>query len=193
VAFLLRLTGRREARYRVIAGEIYRSVSGYVAGNLVISFVAGMTAYISMLILGIPFAVPLGVLMAFLDLIPLVGATLGAIAIGIVTAFVDFPTATIIWTVIQVVYQQVENNVLQPIVYRTTVNVPPMLVIVAILIGAKLLGVLGALVAIPVAAAVQIIVKDIWLRTTDEPSLTHGDPLDPQPVPSPVQLGSPDR
>jgi predicted PurR-regulated permease PerM len=193
VAFLLRLSGRREARYRVIAAEIYRSVSGYVAGNLVISFIAGSVAYVTMLLLGIPFAVPLAVLMAFLDLIPLVGATLGAIAIGIVTAFFDFPTSTIIWAVVQLVYQQVENNVLQPVVYRTTVNVPPLLVIVAILIGAKLLGVLGALVAIPIAAAIQIIVKDTWFRNTDEPSLTHGDPLDPQPAREPAQLGTPER
>jgi predicted PurR-regulated permease PerM len=187
VAFGLRLTGRREARYRVIAGEIYRSVSGYVAGNLAISVIAGLVAYVTMMILGVPFAVPLAVLVAFLDLIPLVGATLGSIIVGIVTLFNDFPTATIVWIVVSLVYQQVENNVLQPVVYRKTVNVPPLLVIVAILIGAQLLGVLGALIAIPIAATIQIIVRDIWLRTSDEPSLTHGDPLRPEPVPTPEQ------
>ena len=115
-----------------------------------------------MTILDVPFAVPLAVLMAFLDLIPLIGATIGGVAIGIVTAFNDFPTDTIIWAIVFIVYQQIENNVLQPLVYRKTVNVNPLLVIISILIGARLLGVLGALVAIPVAAAIQIIVRSLW-------------------------------
>jgi predicted PurR-regulated permease PerM len=152
----------REERLHEIAAEIYRSTAGYVAGNLIISFVAGITAYIAMTLLGVPFAVPLAVLMAFLDLIPLVGATIGGVIIGLVTAFNDFPTDTIIWAIIFIVYQQLENNVLQPLVYRKTVNVAPLLVIVSILIGSTLLGVLGALVAIPVAAAVQIVVRAVW-------------------------------
>jgi predicted PurR-regulated permease PerM len=160
--WLVRLRGpTRQERYTAIARDIYRSTAGYVAGNLVISVIAGTVAYITMAILGVPFAVPLAVLMAFLDLIPLVGATIGGVAIGIVTAFNDFPTDTIIWLIVFVVYQQVENNVLQPLVYRRTVDVAPLLVIVAILIGSSLLGVLGALVAIPVAAAIQIVVRDL--------------------------------
>ena len=109
-----------------------------------------------------PFAVPLAVLMAFLDLIPLVGATLGGVTIAIVTLFNNFPTSTIVWVIVFIVYQQVENNVIQPVVYRRTVNVAPLAVIVAILIGGSLLGILGALVAIPVAATIQIIVRDLW-------------------------------
>lgn len=161
--FLLRLRGpEREARYRRVADEIYRSVSGYVAGNLLISLVAGLGTYVVLSILGVPFAVPLAVLMAFLDLIPLVGATLGGIAIAIVTLFNAFPTSTIVWLAYFVVYQQVENNVLQPVVYRRTVDVAPLAVIVAILIGGSLLGILGALVAIPVAAALQIVIRHAW-------------------------------
>jgi predicted PurR-regulated permease PerM len=163
VNFLMRLRGAEyEARYRTIAQDIYRSTAGYVAGNLVISMIAGLTAYITMRILGVPFAVPLAVLMAFLDLIPLVGATIGGVVIALVTAFNDFPSDTIVWAIVFILYQQAENNILQPIVYRRTVDVPPLLVIVAILIGSSLLGVLGALVAIPVAAAIQIVVKDVW-------------------------------
>jgi predicted PurR-regulated permease PerM len=169
--FLLGMRGpEKEAQYRKIAGDIYRSTSGYVAGNLVISVIAGLVAYVSMLALGIPFAVPLAVLMAFLDLIPLVGATIGGVIIGLVAAFHDFPTAVIIWAVVFIVYQQVENNVIQPLVYRKTVDVSPLLVITAILIGSSLLGVLGALVAIPVAAAVQTIVKDFWRVEHENPS-----------------------
>lgn len=184
VEFLLGATGTREARLRVVAGEIYKSVSGYVAGNVLISLIAGITTYIALTLLDVPFAVPLSVLMAFLDLIPLVGATIGGVTIGIVTLFTDFPTGTLVWLVVFVVYQQVENNVLQPVVYRRTVNVPPLAVIVAILIGSSLLGVLGALVAIPIAAAVQIVAKDAWRRRQDEPSLTHGDPLAPSLPPA---------
>ena len=165
IGFLLRIRGpTEEARLRGVFADIYRSTAGYVAGNLVISIIAGVTTYITLTILDVPFAAPLAVLMAFLDLIPLVGATIGGVIIGIVTAFNDFPTATIVWVIVFLIYQQVENNLLQPLVYRKTVDVSPLLVIVAILIGSTLLGVLGALVAIPVAAAVQILVRDIWSR-----------------------------
>jgi predicted PurR-regulated permease PerM len=158
---LARAPPERAERIRHVSGDIYRAVAGYVAGNLLISVIAGTVTYVTLKILGVPFAVPLAVLMAFLDLIPLVGATLGAIVIGIVTAFHNFPTALIVWVVVSIVYQQVENNVIQPVVYRKTVDVRPLIVIVAILIGSSLLGVLGALIAIPVAAAVQIVVRDL--------------------------------
>jgi predicted PurR-regulated permease PerM len=177
IAFFLLLDGKRiadflfgmgkpqtETRVREIAEDIYRAVSGYVAGNLVISLIAGTTTYILLTILGVPFAVPLAVLMAFLDLIPLVGATIGAVLIGIVTLFNDFPTATIVWVIASVLYQQVENNVIQPMIYKRTVDVHPLVVIVSILMGGALLGVLGALVAIPVAGALQIVVRDLWRR-----------------------------
>jgi predicted PurR-regulated permease PerM len=171
VDFLMRSRGEaKEARYREVFEDIYRSTAGYVAGNLLISIIAGTSAYVTMLVLGVPFAVPLAVLFAFLDLIPLVGATIGGVTIALVTAFNDFPTDTIIWLIVFILYQQVENNVLQPVVYRRTVNVAPLLVIVAILIGSSLLGVLGALVAIPVAAAIQIVVKDVFeLEASDAP------------------------
>lgn len=88
VAFGLRLGGpAREARYRSVAVDIYRAVSGYVTGNLVISLIAGTVTYVTLTILGVPFAVPLAVLMAFLDLIPLIGATIGGIVIGLITLF----------------------------------------------------------------------------------------------------------
>jgi predicted PurR-regulated permease PerM len=165
VGFLLRIRGpTEEERLRALFGEIYRSVAGYVAGNLAISLCAGLTTYITLRVLDVPFAAPLAVLMGFLDLIPLVGATIGGIVVGIVTAFNDFPTATIVWVIVLLVYQQLENNLLQPIVYRRTVSVSPLIVIVSILIGSTLLGVLGALVAIPVAAGVQIVVRDVWER-----------------------------
>jgi predicted PurR-regulated permease PerM len=171
VGWLLRIRGpTEEERLLGLFNDIYRSTAGYVAGNLIISVIAGVTTYITLTILGVPFAAPLSVLMAFLDLIPLVGATIGGVVIGVVTAFHNFPTATIVWVIVFIVYQQIENNVLQPVVYRRTVDVSPLIVIVSILIGSTLLGVLGALVAIPVAAGVQIVIRDIWARR--EPSIT---------------------
>ena len=187
-SFLMRMRGPdKEGQYRAIAENIYKSTAGYVAGALVISLCAGVSAYVVMLVLGMPFAVPLAVFMAFMGLIPLVGATIAGVAISVVAAFTDFPTGLIAWSIFFLVYQQVENNVLQPLVYRRAVNVSPLLVIVSILVGTSLLGVLGALVAIPVAAALQIVVKDIWrAERHDIAPLVSGSPLDAGPPPPPV-------
>ncbi|MEA2496866.1 MAG: hypothetical protein QOJ29_4777, partial [Thermoleophilaceae bacterium] len=152
----------RGPRMEKIGEDVYRAVGGYVAGNLLISVIAGLLSYVVMLILGIPFAVPLAVLVAFLDLIPLVGSTIAGGIIAIVAAVVGFPGKLIAWVIFLVVYQQVENNVIQPIVYRRTVAIHPLIVIVAVLIGGSLLGVLGALLSIPVAATVQIVIKEWW-------------------------------
>ncbi|HEX6714504.1 MAG TPA: AI-2E family transporter [Thermoleophilaceae bacterium] len=152
----------RGPRVQKIGEDVYRAVGGYVAGNLLISVIAGVLSYVMMTILGIPFAVPLAVLVAFFDLIPLVGSTIAGAIIAIVAAIVGFPGKLIAWVVFLVVYQQVENNVIQPVVYRRTVAIHPLLVIVAVLIGGSLLGILGALLAIPVAATVQIVVKEWW-------------------------------
>jgi predicted PurR-regulated permease PerM len=152
----------RGERLERIGEDVYTAVGGYVAGNLLISVVAGVTSYFAMLILGIPFAVPLAVLVAFFDLIPLVGSTIAGAIIAIVAAIVGFPGKLIAWLIFLVVYQQVENNLIQPVVYRRTVQIHPLIVIVAVLIGGSLLGVLGALLAIPIAATVQIVVKEWW-------------------------------
>jgi len=149
-----------EPRLRRISNDVYRSVSGYVAGNLIISLCAGLSTFVTLELLEVPFAAPLAVLMAFLDLIPLIGATIAGVVIALVTLFHDFPTATIVWLIVLVAYQQVENNVLQPVVYRRTVDVSPLITIIAVLVGATLLGVLGALLAIPIAAALQIVLRD---------------------------------
>ncbi len=168
------LDREREARARAIAHDVSEAIGGYVFGNFVISIAAGLVTYITLTALGIPFAVPLAVLFGFFDLIPLVGATLGAILVGIVVAFVDFPTAVIVWAIVTIVYQQVENNVIQPYVYGRTVQIHPLVVIIAVLIGASLLGVLGVLIAIPTAAAAQSVVRDWW-------RFRHGE--EPAPVP----------
>ncbi len=166
-----------QARVRAVAADIYGATGGYVAGALTLATAAGLSTYILLSILNVPFAVPLAVLMAFFDLIPLVGSTIGGVLVGVVTLFADFPGDTIIWVVFVLVYQQVENSVFQPLVYRRTVNLHPLAVISAILIGSSLLGVLGALVAIPIAAAIQIALKDLWQNRNSTVMGASGDPL----------------
>ena len=159
---LAQVRNEHQERVRGVAGDIYNATGGYVAGALTLATAAGISTYILLSILDVPFAVPLAVLMAFFDLVPLVGSTIGGVLVALVTLLADFPGDTLIWVVFVLVYQQFENNVLQPLVYRRAVNLHPLAVITAILIGSTLLGVLGALVAIPIAAAIQITLKDIW-------------------------------
>jgi predicted PurR-regulated permease PerM len=151
-----------ERRLRVVADDVSDAIVGYVFGNFLISILAGLVTYVTLTILDVPFAVPLAILFAFFDLVPLVGATIGGILIGIVVAFVSFPVGLIVWVVVLFVYQQVENNIFQPFIYGRAVELHPLIVIVAILIGSQLLGILGALLAIPAAATVQSIVRDYW-------------------------------
>jgi predicted PurR-regulated permease PerM len=153
----------RSRRFRKIASDISDAISGYVFGNFVISVLAGLVTYITLRIIGVPFALPLAILFGFFDLIPLVGATLGGILVGIVVAFAaDFPIGVIVWVAVLILYQQLENNLIQPFVYGKAVQLHPLIVIIAILIGAALLGVLGALLAIPTAAAIQAVARDYW-------------------------------
>src|SRR5436190_1043946 len=157
-------------RLKKIAGDISDAIAGYVFGNFVISILAGFVTYVTLRILGVPFALPLAILFGFFDLVPLAGATLGGILVGIVVAFVNFPVGVIVWVAVLILYQQVENNLVQPFVYGRAVELHPLVVIVAILIGAALLGVLGALIAIPAAAAVQAVVRDYWrFRHPEQP------------------------
>jgi predicted PurR-regulated permease PerM len=150
----------REEWWHNLFGRIGNAIGNYVAGALLQATIAGFTSWIMLMILGVDFALPLAVVVFLLDLIPLVGATLGAIIVGIVTVFSDFPVDTLIWTVFAIVYQQVENNVIQPRIQARAVELDPLIVLVSVLFGSALFGVLGALLAIPVAAAIQITYRE---------------------------------
>lgn len=141
-----------------LAGEINRTVARYVAGNLLISLIAGTTVAVALLILGVPYALVLGLLMAIADLVPLVGATAGGVVVVLV-AFTQGVVPGVVMMVVMVVYQQVENQVLQPVVMNRTVAVSPLVVLVSVLLGGTLLGVLGALLAIPAAGSMQILLR----------------------------------
>ena len=152
---------RRERLDRALS-RISTAVANYVGGALAQATIAGLTSFIVMKILGIPFAAPLAVLVGFFDLIPLIGATIAAVLVGIVTVFADFPLDTIIWVIWAVVYQQLENSVIQPQIQRRAVDLHPFLVLVSVLFGSTLFGVAGALLAIPGAASVQIALGEWW-------------------------------
>ncbi len=164
----LSLTGGREERYRRLIIDIKNAVANYVLGNTVISGLATLATWIVLSILGVPYALSLGFVVGFFDLIPLVGATLGAIVVAVATVTVSFPTATIVWVAFIVVWQRLEDYVVQPLVYGKTLRVNPIVTIVSVLVGASLLGVLGAVLAIPTAAAIQIILRDWWANRGQE-------------------------
>ena len=151
-----------QEKWRGIGRDIYRTVGGYVTGNLLISVIAGVSSTIVLLILDVPYAVALGLLVAILDLIPLAGATLAAIIVTAVAFLTSIP-AGIIVLAFMIVYQQIENHLLQPLVYSRTVQLSPLAILISVLIGAKIAGILGALAAIPVAGTIQVLLL-AWLR-----------------------------
>jgi predicted PurR-regulated permease PerM len=172
----LALTGDREERYRRLIIEIKRAVAGFTLGNISISLLATLATWIVLSILGVPYALSLGLVVGFFDLIPLVGATLGAIVVAVATITVNFPTATIVWIAFIVLWQRFEDYVVQPLVYRKALDVNPIVTILAVLAGAALLGILGALIAIPTAAAIQIIISDWWSsRASERPASEQRD------------------
>jgi predicted PurR-regulated permease PerM len=166
-----------ESRPRVerITNDIYRTIGGYVTGNLFISLIAGVTSTIVLLVMGVPYAVALGLLVAILDLVPLAGATLAAIIVSTV-AFLESLPAGIVVLAFFIVYQQVENHLIQPVVYSRTVQLSPLAILIAVLIGAKLAGILGALAAIPVAGTIQVLLL-AWLEIRRERGVERPAPL----------------
>src|SRR4051794_5924194 len=168
-----------------------RAVGGYVGGVLVQAAIAGLASYVVLAILDVPFKEPLAVLIFFFDLIPLVGATIAAVLVGIATLFAAFPIAVIVWTIWSIGYQQVENSVIQPQIQRRTVNVHPFVTVVSVLFGATLIGVPGALVAIPAAASIQIVLYE-WFEYRREISVEPPDsPPGPAASPGPATQPGP--
>jgi predicted PurR-regulated permease PerM len=160
---------RHRARHQRLTADMYRTVTSYVLGKIIMSLSAAIPTTILLLLLKVPFAVSLGVIVALFDLIPLVGATLGAIIVIIVCLFIS-TTSAVIMLVFFLIYQQVENHVFQPLVFGKSVSISPLLVLIAVLFGAALGNILGALIAIPVVASLQILVKDYLPYWTKEKS-----------------------
>jgi predicted PurR-regulated permease PerM len=150
---------RRRPHTKQLVGQMYNAVTGYVNGNLLTSLIAATITAIMLAIVGVPAAIPLGIFVGIMDLLPLVGATIGALVVITVALFTS-ATAAVIMAVYFVIYQQVENHALQPVVYGRTVQISPLLVLIAVLIGAAVMGLIGAIIAIPFFASLQILVKD---------------------------------
>jgi len=157
----------RRARVGLLTDEILNRIGGYVLGNLATSLVAGTATFIWLIAWGVPYPVALAMFIAITDLIPLVGATIGAIGVTAVALFHGLGVG-IATFVFYMAYQQFENYVLQPRVMKRTVDVAPVITIVAALLGAAMLGILGALVAVPLAAGVQLIMTEVLFPRQDE-------------------------
>ena len=154
-------------RWQRVSGDIYRTVGGYVTGNLVISLIAGLASAVVLFALGSDYAVALAVVVAVLDLVPLAGATLAAVIVSTV-GFLELGWIRgLILVAFFVVYQQLENHILQPVIYGRTVQLSPLTVLVAVLLGAELVGILGALAAIPTAGIVQAVAREIFIWRRD--------------------------
>jgi predicted PurR-regulated permease PerM len=164
------LPANTRPRWQRIGTEMYHTVGGYVTGNVLISVIAGTASAIALFVLGSDYAIALAVVVGILDLIPLAGATLAAILVSAVV-FVELGWVKgVIIIVFFIVYQQLENHVLQPVIYGRTVQLSPLVVLISVLIGAELAGILGALAAIPVAGMVQAIGREFLGRRAEAPT-----------------------
>jgi predicted PurR-regulated permease PerM len=160
-AILSQMPAKRRPRARAAAQHVNRNIGGYVAGNLVISLICGIVTTVSLYLLDVPYSLALGVFMAVFDIIPLVGATIGSfvvVASGLI--FVDVKTGVILFVIVNV-YQQIENHILQPLIYGRTVQIPSLTILIAVLAGGAALGLVGALLAIPIAATIQSVVAEL--------------------------------
>ncbi|WP_243711120.1 AI-2E family transporter [Actinomadura sp. KC216] len=160
--FFYKLAPRsRRARVALLGDEILDRIGGYVAGQFTIAFIAGTISYVFLSILGVKYALALALIVAVTDLIPLIGATIGAVVVSLVAFLTGNVTDLIVCAVFYLIYQQVENYLVYPRVMKRTVDVQPAVTIVAALVGGALLGVVGALLAIPTAAAISLLIREI--------------------------------
>jgi predicted PurR-regulated permease PerM len=157
----------RRPRAILLGNEVFAKVGTYVLGNAMISVIAGTATVVWLVALGVPYPLLLGVLVALLDLLPVVGSTIAGCAVGLVALTVSLPVciATIVFFV---VFRLLEDYLLVPRIIGRAVKVPALMTVVAVLIGAALLGIVGALVAIPVAAALQLLAQEVLFPRLDE-------------------------
>jgi predicted PurR-regulated permease PerM len=160
--FLERVSPDHAERLRRVSDRIAGVVKSYVSINLLLAIAAGVFTWLVLELLNVDLAVTLGVTVGFLDLIPLIGFTVGGFFVAIIAAIAGFPGKLIVWLIFFLVYQQVQDRVIQPLLYHNAVQIHPAVAIVAILVGAQLAGILGALLAIPTAASIGVLVEE-WL------------------------------
>jgi predicted PurR-regulated permease PerM len=166
------MSPERAERWSRIAGQVNRSVTGYMLGNFLTSLAAGLVVFVTLFILGVPFAILWALWVALVDFLPMIGGALAGIP-TVLFAAAHSLTAGIVTLVVFLAYTQIENHILNPVVMSRTVSVSPLLVLLSILVGASLGSWLGgtfgafvaALIAIPTAGAIQVITREIWRST----------------------------
>jgi len=172
-----------------VSAEVNRAVAGYMLGNLLTSLIAGIVVFVTLMIVGVPYPLLWGLWVALVDFLPMIGGALAGIP-TVLFAFTHSITAGIVTLVVFLVYTQVENHILNPVIMSKTVRISPLLVLIAVLVGASLGSLVGglfggfvaALLAIPLAGALQVLVREAW-RATAPPSPEPKDPVNP-----PVEL-----
>jgi predicted PurR-regulated permease PerM len=157
----------RRPRVRALGDEIIRRIGGYVAGQVAVATINGLLTFILLTILGVPYSIVLSITVAILGIIPLVGATLGAVIVVLVGLFQSWQIGVAI-AVYYLLYQQIENYVIAPRIMARTVSVPGAVALIAALAGAALLGVLGALIAIPIAAAILLVIQEVTIPRQEQ-------------------------
>ena len=146
---------------------MYQAMVGYVNGKLLAAVLAGISTARALVILGVPYAAALALVLALLSIIPIFGATIGAIIVVGVCLFHSVSSA-VIMLIFFFIYQQIENNIIQPVIFKKVLDVSPLLVFVSVLVGTAAAGILGALIAIPVTASLQILIRDFYARRADK-------------------------
>jgi predicted PurR-regulated permease PerM len=146
-----------------IGAGVYHSVGGFVTGNLLASLLAGVVATVIMLVAGVPYAVPLGLFVAIIELVPYVGPLVATIVVTAVALTVGL-TSALVALALLLVYHAIEGHSLRPMLYGRAVKLSPLAVLVAILLGTEIAGILGALVAIPVAGSIQVLLRELLQR-----------------------------
>jgi predicted PurR-regulated permease PerM len=198
---LAQMRPERAAAVTRVAGDVSRTVSGYMLGNLLTSLIAGSVVFVTLMIVGVPFPLLWGLWVALVDFLPMIGGALAGIPTVIFAAFHSL-TAGIATLIVFVVYTQVENHVLNPVVMSKTVRINPLLVLIAVLVAASIGDLIGgifggfvaALLAIPAAGMAQVIVREVWQatdpkRATPEASASPAGELFPS-VPEAGEHGS---
>ena len=185
-AFVRAQPANRQERVGRGLRRIANAIGNYVGGALLQATIAGVSAFVVLTILGAPFAGPLALVVFFFDLIPVVGATIAAVFIAIIMVFVNFPVGLIVWVVFAIVYQQIENYVIQPQIQRRAVSVEPFVVLVSVLFGSTLFGIIGAILAIPAAASLQIVWHE-WREYRQEVVIATDTPNAPPSEAGPAE------
>ncbi len=154
----------RRPRYLTLSRRIHRSVAGYVSGSLLIALIGGVVTAVATAILGVPYFLPLGLAMMLLGLVPFIGGVVGGALVVGTTFLASGTKAGVIALVIFIAYQQLESHLLQPLVQRKTIKMSPLLIVMVMIVGTSLAGVLGALLSLPIAGAIQVVLQDVLER-----------------------------